>query len=128
MENNTGGDAVLCRYCFNLDHWVPMSLPARAIPCRVCDVCPMYVTLGEWPEHVEHGASHNARIMQCDMCPVCSGIISPNETGTLCFFCDRCQSFVPASAFELHRMRDCMADDPFTDDFVHPFGEGPLPI
>lgn len=106
---------VRCRYCFNLDHWIPTDLPAVPRDCRRCAVCPMYVPLGEWEEHVAHGADTAASpVLACTECPVCGGIIPPDEPEVECAFCDRCQAYVPLTLWAAHATCGCYGqDDPF---------------
>lgn len=113
-ETNEATKTVLCRYCFNLDHWVPVSLVAIEVECRKCDVCPMYVPLTEWEEHQEHGGSVGSPIIKCTECPTCGGIIPPDEAVVPCKFCDLCKTYVPALLWGRHKDEGCYGqNDPF---------------
>ena len=103
--------AVLCRYCFNMEHWVPVSLVTTEVRCRLCDVCPMYVPLGEWEDHDEHGAKADTPTLVCTQCPLCRGIIPPDEPMTLCTFCPKCKAYVPVNLLEQHAAKGCYGDD-----------------
>ena len=105
---------VQCRYCFNLDHWVPVDLVAVEVECRKCDVCPILAPLAQWDEHEEHGGNITTPLVRCMECPICGGIIAPDEVITPCRFCYQCQTYVPVRLWGPHQSEGCYGmNDPF---------------
>ena len=100
---------VLCRYCFNMDHWVPLRLGAAPVEARHCNDCPMFVTKANWEQHVEneHGGvppdNSESLVIFCSACPICSGLMEPDAPTCPCYFCDICKAYVPFNTFDAHR-------------------------
>ena len=108
MPNKT----VLCRYCFNLNHWVPAREITAQVDCIYCGVCPMYVPVHSWDQH-EHQQSGDSDTLPkhvCLECPTCSGPIPPNASQAECLYCDGCHSFIPVGQWDKHNHEG----DPFT--------------
>jgi hypothetical protein len=77
---------VSCRYCPQLDHWVPITgieIDAAAIRCA------------------------DAQVVIGVACPVCGGLIPAHERAVDCRFCAGCLQYVPVRLWGRHRGHGC---------------------